>query len=96
VSKFKMQPGITYSRPLLSVLMGLDDRAMRNKVRDMRRAGIPVVALKEGGYKLAETTEEKRQLLSMYFHRAMDELRTYNALLKKMQLDGQVEMEITE
>lgn len=91
--KFRMEESKVYSRPLLSVLMGLDDRTMRNKIREMRRNGIPVVAVKGGGYKIAETDVEKRQLLHMYRKRAMDELVTYRQLEKTLQLDGQVSVE---
>ena len=55
------------------------------------------MALKTGGYKLAETDEEKKMLLDMYLTRAMDELYTYAALKRNMQIDGQTKMEaITE
>ena len=48
--------------------------------------------MKDGGYKLAETEEEKQALLSMYRKRALDELGTYRRLEKAMQVDGQMEM----
>ena len=73
--------------------MGLDDRSMRAQIRAQRRAGVPIVALKDGGYKLAETPEEKAQLLNMYRTRALDELTTYSKLLKAMQCDGQITVE---
>lgn len=83
------QPGVTWKRSELSILTGKTDRSVRASVRDMRRAGIPILPLKEGGYKLAETPEEKARLLNMYRSRALDELTTYSKLLKTMQIDGQ-------
>lgn len=50
------------------------------------------MALKDGGYKLAETDEEKKMLLAMYRKRALDELGTYRRLARAMQVDGQMEM----
>ena len=57
-----------------------------------RRQGVPIVALPDGGYKLAETDEEKKMLLAMYRKRALDELGTYRRLARAMQVDGQMEM----
>ena len=61
-------------------------------IREQRRQGVPIVALKDGGYKLAETEEEKQALLAMYRKRALDELDTCSRLAKAMQVDGQMEM----
>lgn len=83
----------TMSRKELAKMLNLPDRAMRNLIRKARRQGVPIMALPEGGYKLAETREEKQKLLNMYRGRAMDELGTYSALRKTMQLDGQISVE---
>lgn len=91
--KFEMQPSTVYRRQRLATLMGLDDRTMRATIREQHRAGVPIVALREGGYKLAETPEEKAQLLDMYLKRAIDELTTYNKLREAMQIDGQIHMD---
>lgn len=88
--KFEMSPNITYSRGILATLMGKEDRGMRAMVRKQRREGIPIMAVKGGGYKIAETDAEKLQLLQLYRGRALDELTTYSKLLKSMQLDGQM------
>lgn len=53
---------------------------------------MPIVALKDGGYRLAETDEDKKALLDMYRKRALDELTTYSMLAKAMQVDGQMEV----
>lgn len=53
-----------------------------------RRQGVPIVALPDGGYNLAETDEEKKMLLAMYRKRALDELGTYRRLAKSMQVAG--------
>lgn len=90
---FQLEPSRIYRRQWLATLMGLDDRTMRATIREQRRAGVPIVALREGGYKLAETPEEKAQLLNMYRTRALDELTTYSRLLKAMQCDGQITVE---
>lgn len=87
---FTMAPDITYSRRTLSAMMGLDDRAMRAQVRKQRREGVPIMAVRGGGYKIAETDQEKRELLHMYRKRALDELTTYYKLMKTLQVDGQI------
>lgn len=90
---FQLEPSRIYRRQWLATLMGLDDRTMRATIREQRRAGVPIVALREGGYKLAETPEEKAQLLNMYRKRALDELTTYSKLLKSMQVEGQIHVD---
>ena len=87
-----MAPGITYTRKNLEALTGMPDRANRRMIREQRRQGVPIVALKDGGYKLAETEEEKQALLAMYRKRDLDELDTCSRLAKAMHVDGQMEM----
>lgn len=89
---FEMIPGITYTRENLETLTGMPDRANRRMIRAQRRQGVPIVALKDGGYRLAETDEDKKALLDMYRKRALDELATYRRLAKSMQVDGQMEV----
>lgn len=84
-------PGVVISRRALSFLLDRDDRSCRNLIRDARKRGIPIVP-SDGGYKLAESDEEKRELLAMYKGRALDELHTYSALCKALQIEGQVEI----
>lgn len=81
------------SRAELVDIFNIPDRAVRNLIRKARRQGIPIMALPDGGYKLAQTDEEKRKLLHMYRGRAMDELVTYSALSKTLQLEGQISVE---
>lgn len=81
------------SREELVDIFNVSDRAVRNLIREARRQGVPIMALPDGGYKLAETNEEKQKLLHMYRGRAMDELTTYSALSKTLQLDGQMSVE---
>ena len=81
------------SRQELVDIFNIPDRAVRNLIRKARRQGIPIMALPDGGYKLAQTNEEKQKLLHMYRGRAMDELTTYSALSKTLQLDGQMSVE---
>ena len=85
--------GSVWTREELSTLTDMTDRAIRNMIRQARREGVPIMALPNGGYKLAETNEEKQKLLHMYRGRAMDELCTYSALSKTLQLDGQISVE---
>ena len=85
--------GSVWTRSELVMLLDLPDRSIRNMIRDARRQGVPIMALPNGGYKLAQTQEEKQKLLHMYRGRAMDELSTYSALSKTMQLDGQLSVE---
>lgn len=92
MTTLRMIPGITYTRQNLEALTGMPDRANRRMIREQRRQGVPIVAMKDGGYKLAETEEEKQALLSMYRKRALDELGTYRRLARAMQVDGQMEM----
>lgn len=81
------------SREELVDILNVPDRTVRNLIREARRQGIPIMALPNGGYKLAQTNEEKQKLLHMYRGRAMDELVTYSALRKTLQLDGQITVE---
>ena len=92
MTTLRMIPGITYTRKNLEALTGLPDRENRRMIRAQRRRGAPIVALPDGGYKLAETDEEKKMLLAMYRKRALDELTTYSMLAKAMQVDGQMEV----
>lgn len=85
--------GSIWTREELSLLTDMPDRSIRNMIREARRQGVPIMALPNGGYKLAQTSEEKQKLLHMYRGRAMDELITYSALSKTMQLDGQISVE---
>ena len=85
--------GSVWTRQELAILTDMPDRAIRNMIREARRQGVPIMALPNGGYKLAQTNEEKQKLLHMYRGRAMDELCTYRALSKTMQLDGQISVE---
>lgn len=91
MTTLRMIPGITYTRKNLEALTGMPDRENRRMIREQRRQGVPIV-MKDGGYKLAETEEEKQALLAMYRKRALDELGTYRRLEKAMQVDGQMEM----
>ena len=90
MTTLRMIPGITYTRQNLEALTGMPDRANRRKIRAQRRQGEPIVALKDGGYRIAETDEDKKALLDMYLKRALDELGTYHRLAKSMQVDGQM------
>ena len=65
MTTLRMIPGITYTRKNLEALTGMPDRANRHMIRAQRRQGVPIVALPDGGYKLAETDEEKKMLLAM-------------------------------
>ena len=85
--------GSVLTREELVLLTDLPDRTIRKMIREARRQGVPIMALPNGGYKLAQTQEEKQKLLHMYRGRAMDELSTYSALSKTMQLDGQLSVE---
>ena len=87
------QTGLAFTRSQLSRIANKDDRTVRENIRLLRRAGVPIVALKDGGYKLAETPEEKARLLNMYGTGALDERTTYCKLLKAMQCDGQITVE---
>lgn len=92
MTTLRMIPGITYTRQNLEALTGMTDRANRHMIRAQRRQGVPIVALKDGGYRLAETDEDKKALLDMYRKRALDELDTCSRLAKAMQVDGQMEV----
>lgn len=93
MSDFILQPNTVYGRSDLAMHIGVDDRTMRQHIRLQRRAGVPIVPVKGGGYKLAETDAEKRELLDLYRGRALDELTTYSRLLKAMQVDGQISVD---
>lgn len=85
--------GSKWTREELSTFFCVPDRSIRNMIREARRQGVPIMALPDGGYKLAETQEEKQKLLHMYRGRALDELKTYSELRKTLQLDGQISVE---
>ena len=89
MEEFEMLPGVTYSRANLAALMGVPDRQMRRVIREQRRKGVPIVAMPDGGYKLAETEAEKKRLLAMYRVRALDELETYTMLDAYLRGEGQ-------
>lgn len=91
-----LEGGKVLSRKELAAIFDTSDRRMRKLIQKARRMGVPIMALPEGGYKLAETEEEKQRLLHMYKGRAMDELFTYSALKKTFQIDGQEHLEIME
>lgn len=93
MTTLRMVPGITYTRKNLEELTGMPDRENRRMIRAQRRQGVPIVALKDGGYRLAETDEDKKSLLDMYRKRALDELATYSRLAKAMQVPGQMTVE---
>lgn len=63
MTTLRMISGITYTRKNLEALTGMPDRENRRMIREQRRQGVPIVAMKDGGYKLAETEEEKQALL---------------------------------
>ena len=92
MTTLRMIPGSTYTRKNLEELTGMPDRENRRMIRAQRRQGVPIVAMKDGGYRLAETDEDKKALLDMYRKRALDELDTYRRLAKSMQVDGQMEV----
>ncbi len=79
-----------WSRKRLAQTLGTTDRKMRMQIQAARREGIPIMALPEGGYKLAETPDEKRQLLHMHLGRALDLLKTYRALKESMTDERQI------
>lgn len=89
MATLRMIPGITYTRQNLEALTGMPDRANRRMIREQRRQGVPIVAMPEGGYKLAETEAEKKRLLAMYRVRAMDEFETYKMLAAYLRGEGE-------
>lgn len=93
MTTLRMIPGITYTRKNLEALTRMPDRENRRMIRAQRRQGVPIVALPDGGYRLAETDEDKKMLLDMYQKRFLDELTTYHLLAKAMQVDGQMTVE---
>lgn len=84
------QDNAVRSREELSEIFETNDRAVRRLIREARRRGVPIIPVSTGGYKLAQTNEEKQKLLKLYRGRAMDELVTYSALRKILQIDGQL------
>lgn len=90
---FRLDAGRVYSRINLSSILGTDDRTMRAWIRVQRRAGVPIVPMQGGGYKIAETDDELQELLNLYRKRALDELTTYSRLRKNIQLHGQLSID---
>ena len=85
-----IRSGDTYTREELCLLTGKDDRAIRSEIRSLRREGIPILGLPQGGYKLAYTDAEKNEMLHQIKGRALDLLRTHSLMAKAMQIDGQI------
>ena len=94
-SRTQLLPGEICSRSELALRMGLTDREMRRRVRDLRRSGVPILAVKKGGYKLAQTPQEWDALIAMYIHRGLDELETAAMLRDQMEktVCGQMSVE---
>lgn len=88
--------GGVWTREVLANALAVNDREIRRMVQQARKNGVPIVSMPTGGYKLAETEAEKKQLLHLYMGRAMDELETYNKLVKGMKLEGQMCMSFIE
>lgn len=88
--------GKVLSRKQLAEIFDTSDRRMRKLIQKARRQGIPIMALPNGGYKLAETPAEKQALLHMYMGRAKNELYTYSALKKTFQIEGQEHLELMD
>lgn len=88
-----LNEGAVLTRQELSALTGMDDRTVRDKIRRLRRSGVPIMAMKNGGYKIAKTDAEMHELLMQYRKRAMDELVTYSKLRKLTQAAGQITCE---
>lgn len=87
---FTAKDNRVWTRERLAKTLGTTDRRMREQIQAARREGIPIMALPEGGYKLAETPDEKRQLLHMHLGRALDLLKTYRALKESMTDERQI------
>jgi len=86
-----LESGMRYTRPQLCNMTKMGDRAVRNEIKKLRRAGMPIKADKnEGGYKLATTPAEKQELIDELYGYALDILKTIKMLCKAMQLDGQI------
>lgn len=80
-----------WTRRRLAAALGTTDRQARKEIEKARRNGIPIVALPGGGYKIAETPEEKSQLLQMYLSRATNEFKTYHMLRQNLYHPKQME-----
>lgn len=78
------QTGLAFSRSQLSRIANKDDRTVRENIRLLRRAGVPIVALKDGGYKMAETPEVNTEGLCVhepvYEQRAAERVSVFQRL----------------
>lgn len=90
------EDGKVLSRKELAAIFDTSDRRMRKIIQKARRMGVPIMALPDGGYKLAETAEEKQALLHLFMGRAKNELTTYSALKRTFQIDGQEHLELMD
>ena len=77
--------GRIYARKELSGILSLSDKKMREIIRQERKRGVPILALKTGGYKLAQNRREWEQLINDYIHRGRDELHTAKVLEDRME-----------
>lgn len=85
--------GRIWTRRSLAKELEVSDRAARKMIQQARRQGVPIVALKGGGYKRAETPEEKTQLLQMYLTRATNEFKTYHLIRQSIHHPRQMRLE---
>ena len=85
--------GRIWTRRRLAKELEITDRQVRRMIQRARRQGVPIVALLGGGYKWAETPEEKKQLLNMYLSRATNEFKTYHLIRQALYHPQQMRIE---
>lgn len=85
--------GRIWTRRRLAQELGVSDREVRRMIQRARRQGVPIVALPGGGYKRAETPEEKKRLLNMYLSRATNEFKTYHLIRQTLYHPQQTRLE---
>lgn len=84
--------GVVLSRQQLSMLWQIPDRSVRQEIQALRDKGVFIVGLPEGGYKLAETEEERSLLIAQYKSRMKSFAHTVKALEGARQIEGQMEL----
>jgi len=87
-----LETGRVFSRDELAFYSGQCDRQVRDDIRKLRRQGIPVLAVANGGYKIAATIDEEMEILQQLKGRALDLLRTYSMMAKTIEIDGQISL----
>lgn len=82
------------TRQTLCSVTGMSDRAVRRMIAQERARGVPIISCSHSaGYYMPESEEEKRIILHELGSRIANMARTYRAIQKTVQAEGQMSFE---